>query len=160
MGDLGEFSLAVRLFLRAYRWRRLDPVPWAQPRRPAREARVALVTSAGLVAPGQEPFDLDYRGGDPSFRVLPADVEVARLEEHHRSDTFDHVGIQSDPNLAFPLDRLHELASDGLVGEVAPRHVSFMGSITAPGRLTRETAPAAADLLVEDEVDLAVLVPV
>lgn len=35
-----------------------------------------------------------------------------------------------------------------------------MGSITAPGRLIRRSAPEAAALLVEDEVDLALLTPV
>jgi hypothetical protein len=35
-----------------------------------------------------------------------------------------------------------------------------MGSITAPGRLIRDSAPAMADLLVEDQVDVALLVPV
>jgi hypothetical protein len=35
-----------------------------------------------------------------------------------------------------------------------------MGSITAPGRLLKQTAPAAAQLFVEDTVDVALLVPV
>jgi hypothetical protein len=35
-----------------------------------------------------------------------------------------------------------------------------MGSITAPGRFIRDTAPEAAQLFVEDEVDLALLIPV
>jgi D-proline reductase (dithiol) PrdB len=47
-----------------------------------------------------------------------------------------------------------------VIGNVAPRHLSFMGSITAPGRLRTETAPEAAGLLVEDGVDVALLVPV
>ena len=66
----------------------------------------------------------------------------------------------ADPNLAFPLDRARELAALGLVGSLNRRHLSFMGSITAPGRLVRHTAPEAARLLVEDGVDVALLVPV
>lgn len=160
MGELAEFSLPVRVFLRAYRWRRIDPVPWAAPRRPLAEARVALVTSAALVLPGQEPFDDAVRGGDTSYRVLPGDLDVSRLRETHRSESFDHAGVRADANLGFPLDRLRELATRGRIGEVAPRHLSFMGSITAPGRLMRRSAPEAARLLVEDEVDVALLVPV
>lgn len=121
---------------------------------------MALVSSAGLVLPGQEPFDDAVRGGDVSFRVLPGDAGVATLIDTHRSGTFDHSGVRRDPNLAFPLDRLRELAAAGRIGEVAPRHISFMGSITAPGRLIRDSAPAMADLLVEDQVDVALLVPV
>jgi D-proline reductase (dithiol) PrdB len=160
MGDLSEFSLPIRLFLRAYPWRRIDPIPWMPLAKPLAHCRVALVTTAGLVAPGQAPFDDSIRGGDYSYRALPAEVEVRSLIDTHRSETFDHTGVQRDPNLVFPLDRLRELAARGRIGSVNGRHLSFMGSITAPGRLIKESAPAAARVLVEDQVDLALLVPV
>ncbi len=160
MGDTSEFSFATRAFLKVYPWRRIDPIPWTPLRKPLAEAKVALVTTAGLVMPDQATFDNDVKGGDYSFRVIPRDADVASLIDTHRSETFDHSGIQSDPNLAFPLDRLHELAHDGRIGRVSERHLSFMGSITAPGRLIRDSAPAAAQLLVDDGVDVALLVPV
>lgn len=122
--------------------------------------RVALVTTAGIVAPGQPPFDATVRGGDYSYRILSGDADVQSLSEWHRSGAFDHSGIASDRNLAFPLDRLRELAAAHEIGAVAPRHLSFMGSITAPGRLMARTAPEAARLLVADSVDVALLVPV
>ena len=34
MGELSEFQTGMRLFLRAYPWRRIDPVPWAPLPRP------------------------------------------------------------------------------------------------------------------------------
>lgn len=160
MGDTREFSLPVRLFLKAYPWHRIDPVPWAPLRKPLRECRVALGSSAGFSLPDQEPFDDAAKGGDPSFRWVPGDADPRRFVENHRSESFDHTGIQQDANLAFPLDRLRELQREGRIGQVAPRHLSFMGSITAPGRLIRGTAPAAVEALVEDQVDLALLVPV
>lgn len=160
MGATSEFSFGVRLFLKAYPWRRIDPVPWAPLRRPLSSCRIALGSSAGFSLPGQEPFDDSVKGGDPSFRLMPGDIDVRALVENHRSDSFDHEGIRRDPNLGFPLDRLRELRAAGIVGEVAPRHLSFMGSITAPGRLVRDTAPRAVDALVEDAVDVALLVPV
>ncbi|HSY50208.1 MAG TPA: glycine/sarcosine/betaine reductase selenoprotein B family protein [Thermoanaerobaculia bacterium] len=160
MGDLSEFSFVTRAFLKAYPWRRIDPVSWTPLRKPLVEANVALVTTAGLVMPDQAPFDDKIKGGDSSYRVIPGDADVSSLIDTHRSETFDHSGIQSDPNLAFPLDRLHELARDGRIGRVNERHLSFMGSITAPGRLIRDTAPAVARLLVQDAVDVVLLVPV
>lgn len=160
MADLAAVPLPIRMFLAAYRWRRIDPVPWTPLARPLSASRVALVSSAGLVLPGQEPFDGSVLGGDPSFRVIPGDADPAVLIDTHRSDAFDHTGLRRDQNLAFPLDRLRELAGAGRIGEVAPRHLSFMGSITAPARLIRDSAPAAAGLLVEDRVDVALLVPV
>ena len=160
MPTLGDLPLWLRAALKLYPWRRIDPVPQATLQKPIAASRVALVTTAGLVAPGQPPFDESIRGGDVSFRVIARDVPVASLEEHHRSNSFDHTGIASDRNLALPLDRLRELAEGGAIGEVAPRHLSFMGSITAPGRLVRDTAPEAAAILVEDRVDVALLLPV
>lgn len=152
--------MVTRLFLRAYPWRRVDPVPWKPLDRPLDRCRVALVSSAGMILPGMSPFDGTIRGGDPSFRVIPGDADVRTLVETHRSESFDHRGLHADPNLGFPLDRLRELEERRVIGSVAPRHLSFMGSITAPGRLVRETAPRAANLLVEDGVHVVLLVPV
>lgn len=160
MAELSELPLKTRLFLAAYRWRRIDPVPWSSLRKPLRECRVAIVSSAGLTRPDQAPFDDDVRGGDPTFRILPADTDLGELLESHRSESFDHSGIREDSNLALPLDRLRELAVAGTIGDVAPQHLSLMGSITATGRLVKETAPEAVSMLVADQVDLALFVPV
>jgi len=160
MAELKELSLTLRTFLRAYRWRRIDPLPWAPLTKPLSEARVALVSTAGMVLPHQEPFDDDFRGGDPSYRVIPGDADPRELLETHRSDSFDRAGLAADANLAFPLDRLREMAADGEIGGVAPRHLSFMGSQTAVGRLVKHAAPEAAELLVADRVDAALLVPI
>jgi D-proline reductase (dithiol) PrdB len=160
MGTMNEFSLAVRLFLKAYPWRRIDPVPWAPLKKPLSECRLALVSSAGLVLPGQTGFDDSVRGGDTSFREIPGEAKVSELIDTHRSESFDHAGLEQDPNLGFPLDRLRELAQRGRIGTLNRRHLSFMGSITAPGRLTKQSAPEAAEWLVKDQVDAALLVPV
>ena len=69
-------------------------------------------------------------------------------------------GIERDPNLAFPLDRLRELAREGKLGAPMDRHFSFMGSITAPGQLMRDTAPDVAAKLREDGADWVLLTPV
>jgi D-proline reductase (dithiol) PrdB len=155
-----SLPLKYRLLLKTYPWRRIEPVPRAMLRQPLSRSRVALVTSAGLVAPGSPPFDLTRRGGDPSFRIVPADAAGETLAVHHRSDAFDRSGLAEDLNVVFPRDALARLVRDGAIGAVAPRHLSFMGSITAPGRLLHESAPAAAAALVEDAVDVALLVPV
>ena len=155
-----ELSLTLRTFLRTYPWRRIDPVPVAVLGKPMEECRAALVTSAGLVAPGDRPFSSSVLGGDFSFRVIPSSIDVQTLEDHHRSDSYSHAGVEADRNMGLPLDRMHEMAAAGIFRSVAPRHISVMGSITAPGRFVKRTAPELADLLIEDEVDVALLVPV
>jgi D-proline reductase (dithiol) PrdB len=160
LGDIGEFALKHRLFLKTYRWRRIDPVPFTPLAKPLRDCRVAIVSSAGFLLPGQEPFDTRLRQGDPSFREIPSDTDVSILVDMHRSETFDHADMRDDPNLVFPIDRMRELAARGRIGSVNQRHLSFMGGITAPGRLLKYTAPEAARQLVRDGVDAALLIPV
>ncbi|MDF1800401.1 MAG: glycine/sarcosine/betaine reductase selenoprotein B family protein [Planctomycetota bacterium] len=160
MAQTSELTLTTRLFLKAYRWRQIDPVPFAPLSKPLAECRVGLVSSAGFVAPGVEPFDEELRGGDSSWRSVPSDADTSSFSDSHRSESFDHTGMERDPELVFPLTRLHELAAEGWIGEVAPRHASCMGSITATGRLVNESAPDMAAQFVEDQVDLVLLVPV
>ncbi len=160
MAELSDLSLPLRLFLRAYPWRRIDPVPWTRLGKPLAECRVALVSSAGLAPAGEPPFDERVRGGDWSWRAIPEDVDLDSLRDSHRSESFDHRGLAADRNLVFPRDRLRELAAAGRIGSVAPRHASFMGSLTAPGRFVARTAPAIAAMLRADQVDVGLFVPV
>jgi D-proline reductase (dithiol) PrdB len=156
---LSDLSLKNRLFMSTYRYRTLDPVPFASPRKPLSAARVAIVTTGGLHAPGQPPFDGSVKGGDVSFRELPGDVDCSTLVCAHKSDAFDQTGFSKDRNIGFPIERLREMAARGEIGTLNGRHLSFMGSITAPGRLLAETAPRGAELLAADGVDVALLVP-
>ena len=160
LAELGDFSLKHRLFLKSYPWRRIDPVPRTRLTRPLAECRLALVSTAGFVRPDQERFDAGVRGGDSSWRAIASDTPVSSLVDTHRSETFDHRAMCRDPNIAFPIDRAHELVARGRIGSVNRQHLSFMGSITAPGRLIRDSAPAAAHALQRDEVDIVLLVPV
>ena len=160
MAAISELPLTTRLFLRAYSWRRIDPIPFALLAKPLAEARVAIVSTAGLTLPSQPPFDDEVRGGDWSFREITGDAGVGTLRESHRSESFDHSGLHADANLGMPLDRLAELTAEGVIGRVNHRHFSFMGSITAPGRLIAQTAPQVADALVADAVDAVILIPI
>jgi D-proline reductase (dithiol) PrdB len=160
LGDLSEFPIKYRLFLKAYPWRRIGRVPWAPLQRPLKDCRLVLISTAGLILPDQEPFDKSIRGGDCSFREIPSDVDVSTLIDAHRSDLFDHFGVRQDPNLTFPIDRVRELEKKERIGSINHRHLSFMGSITAPGRLMKKTLPGVVNLLKTDAVDVALLVPV
>ena len=116
MARIPDLSLKNRLFMATCLYRRVDPAPWAEPGKRRDPARVALVPTGAICAPGQERFD----------------------EE----------GFQRDrSNLAFPLDRLREMAGRGEIGELNARLPSFRGPITAPGRHVSETAPGPAPLL-------------
>jgi D-proline reductase (dithiol) PrdB len=76
----------------------------------------------------------------------------------HVSTNFDHTGFQQDWNVVFPIDRLQELAKNGIIGSVADFHYSFMGA-NDPMPMEQE-ARSVANLLKKDNVDAALLVPV
>jgi D-proline reductase (dithiol) PrdB len=162
MGSYSELILKYRLFMKAYPFSRyaIHPSPCAPLPKPLSQCRVALVTTAGLHTPEQAGFDHSLKGGDSSFREIPNEVAIQSLIESHKSDAFDHSGVEADRNLVFPLDRFKELIAPGVVGELNHRHFSFMGSIITPGTLIDETAPQVAQLLQSDKVDVAFLTPV
>ncbi len=147
-------------------WRRsqgaLDVVDLGEPAwsvpPPLPHARVAIVTTAGLRV-GSEGRQV-WRVGDLGFSVLPS---AARdLTMAHASHNFDRTGYLNDLNVVYPVDRLRELAERGVIGSVAPRHLSFMGAQVdfTLETLRLDTGPAAAELLREDGVDVAILTPV
>ncbi len=104
---------------------------WAPLAVPISQARIALLTSAGLyLRDRQEPFDLDGERadplwGDPTFRVIPRgtsqdEIGVAHLHISPRD-------LLDDFNVALPLDVFDDLAADGVIGDLTDEHYSFMG---------------------------------
>ncbi|MEX2556647.1 MAG: hypothetical protein WEB06_13600 [Actinomycetota bacterium] len=118
------------------------------------DACVAVVTTAGLHRQGDE----GWTRGDQSFRVLPHDDDALVLG--HASANVDYSGAALDLNVVLPRDRLDELAADGIIGSVAPRHIAFMGAQhNTLSTLRLDTGPAAASMLLADGVDVALLTP-
>ncbi|MGA8183490.1 MAG: glycine/sarcosine/betaine reductase selenoprotein B family protein [Terriglobia bacterium] len=159
MARLEDLQLTHRLFVETYPFRTVDWLPGARLSKPLAQSKLALISSAGVHLPGQPPFDLAFRGGDVSFRELPNTLDVCQLKIAQRSSDFDQTGAREDRNLVFPLDRFRELVEQGEIRGLNHRHFSFMGSISAPGRLISDSAPRVAETLREDGVDAAFLVP-
>jgi D-proline reductase (dithiol) PrdB len=167
VATIDDVELAERLFLKGYPFYRFAPragdtVSSAMTplQKPLTECTVALVTTAGLSLSSQAPFNITSKMGDTSFREIPGDISPQLLEMNQRSWAFDKTGILRDRNLAFPLDRLHEMQACGEISAVAAHHYSFMGSIAGPRKLINETAPEVARRLAAENVDVVLLTPV
>jgi len=132
----------------------LGPTPWTDAK-PLAESRVAIVSTAAMHVVGDEGFTND----DTSFRVI--DRERRDLTLGHWSPNFDRAGFAADLDVVYPIDRLEELAADGVIGSVAPRHLAFAGNqedtLTA---IRLDSGPRAAALLLADAVDVVLLTPV
>lgn len=119
------------------------------------DARVAVVTTAGLRPAGDVRL---WNATDGSYTVLPRDARDVQLS--HFSPNFDRAGIAADLNVVYPLDRLDELERNGEIGSINDRHLSFMGAQTDLSTIIHDTGPAAAQLLIDDGVDIVLLTPV
>lgn len=60
--------------------------------------------------------------------MIPSDRQAEDLVMRHISTNFNRTGFQQDWNVAFPLDRLRELAQSNVIGSLADYHYSFMGA--------------------------------
>lgn len=140
-----------------YRWTVNEDAPLTKPTKPLSESTITLLTSGGVSRACDAPWDPNARN---DFRLdeIPADTSTSAFQVH--DGYYDTDAAQEDINCVFPVDRLNELAAEGVVGSVAPRLWSgFMGRIYRRSELQNEVAPAWAEELRNDDVDLALLVP-
>ena len=154
MVRLKDLSDAERDHIMAKELPSYDAMPWVEGP-PLDERRVALVTTAGLHHVDDDAFS--YL--DLSYRVIPGDADLGSLTMTHSSVHFDRTGFREDVNTVFPLDRLRELAADGVVASVADHHYSLMGAGWPPAMI-EPTCDELAPLLSADGVTAVCLVPV
>jgi len=133
--------------------------PWTPPAQPLAKSRLALLSTAGLYLVGeQQPFDAEDPEGDWTFRELPTAVDGARLKIAHTH--YDHASALQDLNAVFPLQRLRELAGEGVIGSLAERIYSTSGYCTRLERVAEDTAPRIVERLKSDGVNALLHIPV
>jgi D-proline reductase (dithiol) PrdB len=122
--------------------------------KPLAEATVALVTTAALHHPDQD----DFGGNDSGFRIL--DGNRRDYQMGHWSPNFDTIGFAYDINTVLPLDRLNELAEQGVIGKVADHHLAYAGNQFDLSAIRMDSGPAGAQWMKEQGVDIVLLTPV
>ena len=153
LSDLHEAE-ADHMRARAAAMSPVDPAPWITPK-PLEDSTVAIVSTAGLHRRSDPPF----RAGAVDYRILPSDVDFGDCVLSHISTNFDRSAFQQDPNISFPLQRLHEMQAGGEIKAVAQWHYSFMGAQPNHDALA-PTGEEVGRLLAADGVDVVLLVPV
>jgi D-proline reductase (dithiol) PrdB len=124
---------------------------------PLADAKVAIVTTAGLRAAGDIEL---WQPTDGSFTVLPNAARDVQLS--HFSPNFDRVGFAADINVVYPVDRLDEMVGRGEIGSSAESNISFMGAQfdATFSTILLDTGPAAAKVLLDQEVDVVLMTPI
>ena len=141
-----------------------DTLPWTPLAKPLREARIALVTTAGVNVRGVDPpFDFEREQahpdwGDPTYRVIPRDVTQAQIQTGHLH--INNEDLDRDINVALPLTRMLELETEGVIGSLAPSSYSFMGYQPDTTEWRERYAPEVAARMKAEAVDAVLLTPV
>ncbi|HZO74463.1 MAG TPA: glycine/sarcosine/betaine reductase selenoprotein B family protein [Ktedonobacteraceae bacterium] len=127
-------------------------IPYTPRYKDLKESVFALITTAGVHLRSQEPFNIE---GDNSWRVIAEDVSSDQLMITH--EHYDHDDADKDINCVFPLDRLREIASQGIIAGVANKHLGFMGYTQHFRDLYERAAPEMAKVIVRSNADGVVL---
>jgi hypothetical protein len=141
-----------------YRWAHYAEVPFTPLKKPLRDSRIGVVTTAAPYQEGKgdQGPGAPYNAAAKFYRVYSGDAAA----DHDLR--ISHVGYDrthttaADSNTWFPLPLLREVAKSGRIGALAPR---FHGAPTNRSqRVTLEQdCPEILARLREDEVDAAVL---
>ncbi|HZR38517.1 MAG TPA: glycine/sarcosine/betaine reductase selenoprotein B family protein [Ktedonobacteraceae bacterium] len=123
-------------------------IPYTPRYRELKETTFALITTAGVHLRDQEPFNVD---GDNSWRLIPGDVQSSQLMVTH--EHYDHRDADEDINVVFPLDRLRELADEGIIGGINNKHLGFMGYTQNFRDLYERAAPEMAKEILRSKAD-------
>ncbi len=149
-----------------------DDGPFTPPRKPVSESRLALLTSSGHFMEGDDPEPLgvknmtqeeaesrvmEFLKEAPKLSAIPVNAPREGLRVRHGG--YDVRGVLADYNVALPLDRLRDLASEGEIGEIAPNAHSFVGACSQT-RILKENGPRWVARLQAEQVDAVLLAPV
>jgi D-proline reductase (dithiol) PrdB len=104
---------------------------------------VALVSAAGVHQKDQEAFNIANDLGDLTYRVIAGEAESSGLKITHHH--FDHTDADQDINVVFPIDVLRDLKSEGFIGDIARKHIGFMGYTMRLKEMYEESAPKIAE---------------
>ena len=149
----------ARLGYDDYRWAEKKEVPpWAPIEKPISELNVALVASGGAYTKGQVAFHWE---DDTGVRIIPSSEPASDVRVTHFA--YDLEPAREDPNIVFPIDRLHELVAEKTIGSLATNSIACMGGIYSTRRAEEELAPLILESISNMSgvpVDLVLLVPV
>jgi len=134
-----------------------DVVPLIHPEKSLAESRLAFVSTAGVQPKGTLPFDVVHPVGDYSFRRVPSDARPKDLEIHQIK--YPTSGANRDLNVIFPIERLQELVTDGVIGAVTKDFYSFIGYNMDPERLEQTLAEEIAESVAAEGADIVLLAP-
>ena len=148
--DRSRRYYAAQGYKRPYRWATNDSTPFATPTKPVATSRLAVVTTA---------FPVEHHDGPrptKSIRMTPTEPPP---DEMYTGNLFWHkTATHTDDVESFlPLRTLAQFVANGRLGAINDRFFSV--PTTYSQRTTISDAAVIVDRCREDDVDLALLIP-
>lgn len=137
-----------------YNWATHDDAPFTPLAKPLSECKVGLVTTSYFLPDGfvyRIPSDL------PRLPYVSERPGVANLDNEHLFWAKDETNT-GDPESFLPLARMDEWAVEGRIGSVSDRFYCLPTQYSHRQTQKRD-APRITEWLKEDDIDLAVMVP-
>jgi len=132
-----------------YQWAHYDDVPFARPGKPLNESRIGIVTTT-------MPRVSEHKGDRDVEAVAVSPAPESMFTEHLSWDK-ENTHTRDIPSF-LPIAQLQQLADDGTLGELGPRFYCVPTEYSK--RITLEAdAPRILEHCQEDQIDLALLVP-
>ena len=150
--DRSREYYAAHGYSQPYAWAYHHEVPFTPLRKPLKECRVGLVTTAGRM---EVEGASQTRQANKQPYAMPANPAPTRLFTADLA--WDKKATHTDDLDSFlPLNRLAEYAANGRIGSVSPR---FYGSPTeySQGKTSKRTAPQILAWCREDGLDAVLL---
>jgi glycine reductase len=133
-----------------------DRVPPAQPLADIAHARIALVTSGGIVPLGN-PDRIEAASASRFGEYSLEGIEALSAKTHETAHGgYDPTHANADPNRVLPVDVLRELEQEGHIGRLHDRYYATVGNGTSVDR-ARQFGEQIAARLVSDGVQAVIL---
>ena len=155
--DKSREYYAAQGYERPYRWAAHDDAPFQPLKKPLAESRIGIVTTSNQLGPGESPEDdPDER---PPRRTYAQPVEPPPQAMYTRDLSWDKEATHTrDVETFIPIGALRYFVEKSRIGSLSKR---FYGVPTdySQRRTIEFDAPAVLQNCREDDVDVAVLVP-
>ncbi len=140
---------AAQGFEKPYHWAEYSEIPWHEPEKSIADSKVTFVTTA--VPNGSIP-KLSREASSHKMDSMPDEFRTDEL-------SWDKEATHTrDPGSYIPFKALEKLTAEGHVGSIA-RNFHFVPTDYSKRNTIESDAPKILEVCQQDEVDIAILVP-